>query len=170
MHNFFPFSGIGFGELLLFCSLVMDGLNAAIQERMRAEHQSKPMPMMLNCNFWASIYLLVATLLTGELVEFLYFVQRHPSVIWKLSTLSLASCFGQYFIFMCVSEFGPLPASIVATVRKLFTVLTSVIFFGNALLPRQWIATVIVFTALFLDIYYSKSSSRPSKTSKSSAG
>lgn len=143
----------------------MDGLNAAIQERMRAEHQTKSMPMMLNVNFWASLYLLVATLSTGELIEFIFFIQRHPSIIWKLLTLSLASCFGQYFIFMMVSEFGPLPSSIVATVRKFFTVLTSVLFFGNTLLPRQWIATVIVFTALFLDIFYAKSS--PSKTNKS---
>ena len=38
---------------------------------------------------------------------------------------------------MCVSEFGPLPCSIVTTTRKFFTVLASVIMFGNALLTHQ---------------------------------
>ena len=30
-------------------------------------------------------------------------------------------------------------------VRKFFTVLASVIFFGNSLVTRQWIGTVFVF-------------------------
>lgn len=135
----------------------MDGLNGAIQERMVAEHQTKSMPMMLNINFWASLYLLIATVLSGELFSFAAFVQRHPDVVWKLLTLSVAGCFGQLFIFMTISEFGPLPASIVTTVRKFFTVLTSVLFFGNTLLPRQWAATFIVFSGLFLDTMYGKS-------------
>ena len=49
---------------------------------------------------------------------------------------------------MCVSEFGPLPCSIVTTTRKFFTVLGSVIFFGNSLLPHQWCGAVLVFTGV----------------------
>lgn len=59
----------------------------------------------------------------------------------------------QFFIFLMVSEFGPLPCSVVTTTRKFFTVLGSVILFGNTLLPRQWFGTVFVFLGKNTDLY-----------------
>ena len=114
--------------------------------------------MMMSMNKWSIMYLGVALTFTGEGLEFISFVQRHPAVIWDLATFSVASALGQFFIFMCVSEFGPLPCSIITTTRKFFTVLASVIIFGNSLIPRQWLGTVLVFVgelscvALFLGL------------------
>ena len=64
--------------------------------------------------------------------------------------------FFQFFIFMCVSEFGPLPCSIITTTRKFFTVLGSVLMFGNSLLTHQWLGAVLVFAGIFLDGAYGK--------------
>ena len=50
---------------------------------------------------------------------------------------------------MCVTEFGPLPCSIITTTRKFFTVLGSVLFFGNTLGSRQWVGTALVFSGKF---------------------
>ena len=47
---------------------------------------------------------------------------------------------------MCVSDFGPLPCSIITTTRKFFTVLFSVIIFGTILAGHQWIGVVLVFS------------------------
>jgi len=149
-------SVLGFGEFLLVLSLVMDGLTGAIQERMRSEYKTKSGHMMLSMNLWSTIYLGVAIIVTGEGLMFVNFVQRHPSLVWQLITFSLASALGQFFIFLTVSDFGPLPCSIITTTRKFFTVLGSVILFGNNLLYRQWFATLIVFTGLFLDSMYGK--------------
>ena len=155
---------IGVGELLLLVSLTCDGLTGAVQERMKAEHGTKSGHMMMAMNKWSIGYLLVGLLITGEGVEFISFLQRHPSVLWELASFSVASALGQFFIFMTVSDFGPLPCSIITTTRsysqkvtdlkkhksidinrKFFTVLASVIFFGNSLVTRQWIGTVFVF-------------------------
>lgn len=149
-------SVLGFGEFLLVLSLMMDGLTGAIQERMRSEYKTKSGHMMLSMNLWSTIYLGVAIIITGEGLMFVNFVQRHPSLVWQLITFSIAGALGQFFIFLTVSDFGPLPCSIITTTRKFFTVLGSVILFGNSLLPRQWFATVIVFTGLFLDSIYGK--------------
>ena len=54
------------------------------------------------------------------------------------------------------SEFGPLPCSIVTTTRKFFTVLASVVFFGNSLITRQWFGVALVFAGLFLDGAFGK--------------
>jgi len=157
---------LGVGELLLLVSLTCDGLTGAVQERMKAEHGTKSGHMMMAMNKWSIGYLLVGLLITGEGVEFISFLQRHPSVLWELASFSVASALGQFFIFMTVSDFGPLPCSIITTTRKFFTVLASVIFFGNSLVTRQWIGTVFVFAGIFLDGLYGKQKTPDVKTSK----
>jgi len=144
------------GEILLLVSLTCDGLTGAVQERMKLEHSTKSGHMMMAMNKWSVAYLSVALVASGEGVEFVSFIQRHPSVVWQLATFSVASALGQFFIFMCVSEFGPLPCSIITTTRKFFTVLGSVLMFGNTLLTHQWVGAVLVFAGIFLDGAYGK--------------
>ena len=145
--NINTFAGIG--EILLLVSLTCDGVTGAIQERMKSEHQTKSGHMMRSMNKWSIFFLAIALTATGELWEFLGFVARHPTVIWQIGLFSVASALGQYFIFMCVSEFGPLPCSICTTTRKFFTVLASVVFFGNALVQRQWLGATLVFIGAY---------------------
>merc|ERR1719312_2465674 len=158
---------IGIGEILLLISLTCDGLTGAVQERMKLEHQTKSGHMMMSMNKWSIGYLAVALAMTGEGVEFIGFIQRHPHVLWQLASFSVASALGQFFIFLCVSDFGPLPCSIITTTRKFFTVLASVIFFGNSLITRQWLGTLLVFTGIFLDGLYGKQKkNNPAETEK----
>uniref|UniRef100_A0A1B6H1W7 Sugar phosphate transporter domain-containing protein n=1 Tax=Cuerna arida TaxID=1464854 RepID=A0A1B6H1W7_9HEMI len=147
---------VGIGEMLLVLSLTMDGITAAIQERMRTEYKTKSLHMMSSINKWSIIFLGIAIAYTGEIFDFISFIQRHPSLLWELVSFSFASAQGQLFIFLMVEHFGPLPCSIVTTTRKFFTVFGSIIFFGNSMTSRQWIATFIVFTGLLLDSLYGK--------------
>lgn len=149
-------SQLSVGELLLLLSLTMDGLTSAVQERMRAEHNSRSGHMMLNMNVWSVIFSGTVIVILGELSEFISFLQRYPSTIWHIMTFSIAGAFGQYFIFLTVAEFGPLPCSIITTTRKFFTVLGSILFFGNNLTFRQWMGTFTVFLGLFLDAMFGK--------------
>ncbi|XP_017877039.1 solute carrier family 35 member B1 isoform X2 [Ceratina calcarata] len=146
----------GFGELLLLLSLTMDGITSAVQERMKGEHNTKSGHMMLNMNYWSVIFSTVAIVASGEVFQFVRFLQRYPATLWQIVTVSIAGAFGQYFIFFTIAEFGPLPCSIITTTRKLFTVLGSIIIFGHSLSTRQWLGTCIVFTGLFLDAVYGK--------------
>ncbi|XP_037077319.1 solute carrier family 35 member B1-like isoform X2 [Pollicipes pollicipes] len=141
----------GLGEVLLLLSLAMDGLTGALQERMKTEYKSSSGHMMYHMNLWGVMYLSVALVVTGELFGFIGFVQRHPHVAGELVSFSIASALGQYFIFMTISEFGPLPCSIITTTRKFFTVLGSVFLFGNSLSSRQWLGATAVFAGLVLD-------------------
>merc|ERR1712071_10119 len=116
-------SSIGFGEILLLLSLTMDGLTGAIQDRMKADHQSKPVHMMLSMNKWSVGYLTVALLVTGEIFAFVGFVQRHPHVVWDILTFSIASALGQLFIYRMVAEYSALHCTLTTTTRKFFTVM-----------------------------------------------
>jgi len=161
-------SGIGLGEILLLVSLACDGITGAVQERMKAEHSTKSGHMMKAMNLWSMIFLGVALVLTGEGLEFIGFVSRHPGVIWQILSFCVASAFGQFFIFMCVSDFGPLPCSIITTTRKFFTVLASVIFFGNELMSRQWLGVLLVFAGLFADGVFGKKKQVEKQSNKTS--
>lgn len=152
--------GTGWGELLLIVSLTLDGLTGAVQERMRSESCTEAHHMMFAVNRWSILYLGVAIAFTGEAIMFLAFVGRHPQVVWNILLFGLTSAVGQNFIFMTVTEFGSLTCSVVTTTRKFFTILFSVLFFGNSLITRQWLGVGLVFTGLTLDALYGKVGSR----------
>lgn len=154
------------GELLLILSLSMDGLTGAIQERMRASSAPSGKQMMLAMNWWSSVMLVGTLVITGEGLQFVTFIQRHPEVLGDLAGLALAGAFGQLFIFLMVSGYGPLPCSVVTTTRKFFTVLFSVMFYGNSLTSRQWYGAVFVFTGLFADMYFGKKKHSAAATAK----
>ena len=62
---------------------------------MKLEHSTKSGNMMMAMNKWSVAYLSVALVVSGEGVEFVSFIQRHPAVIWQLATFSVASALGQ---------------------------------------------------------------------------
>lgn len=154
-----PSENTGLGDILLVLSLSMDGMTGAVQERMRAASKPSAQHMMLAMNYWSTLILGAALLLTGEGASFLSFCFKHPELFGHLASLALAGAIGQLFIFMMVSSFGPLPCSVVTTTRKFFTVLFSVVFFGNSLTSRQWLGTFLVFFGLFADMLVGKKQS-----------
>lgn len=154
---------LGFGEILLLFSLLLDGVTGAIQDRMRAESSTKPYPMMLKMNFYSCLVLGAAVLITGEVFEFVSFVGRHPDLLVHLASFAVTSALGQNFIFMTISYFGPLACSLVTTTRKFFTILASVLFFGNVLSSRQYLGTAFVFSGLVGDAVLAKKKQAPVK-------
>ncbi|XP_030751142.1 solute carrier family 35 member B1 homolog [Sitophilus oryzae] len=148
--------GFDTGELLLCLSLVMDGITGAVQERIRAESKPSGIQMMRSANGWSSLSLIFVILISSEVFEFIKFANKFPSIYYNLLSIGVLSAVGQLFLYSMVSDFGPLAVSIVTTTRKFFTVLGSVIIFGNSLTVTQWSGAIIVFVALFLDAYFSK--------------
>ncbi|XP_068157778.1 solute carrier family 35 member B1 homolog [Drosophila tropicalis] len=159
------------GEVLLFLSLSMDGLTGAVQDRIRAASSPSGQQMMVAMNFWSTLMLCVPILVTGEAKDFLSFVLSHPEALTHLGLISVCGVIGQFFIFLMVANFGPLACSVVTTTRKFFTVLCSVLLFGNVLIARQWLGALLVFSALFVDMFYGKKGSKPaSAPRKTSSG
>ena len=149
--------GLGWGELFLVCSLMCDGFTGAFQERMRSkDYGTSKDNMMYNMNFYSCFSLAVLILWTGEYSTFWTFQAKYPQVWWYIILFSLCSAAGQSFIFQTVVTFGPLTCSIITTTRKFFTILCSVIFFRNPVSSQQYLAIVLVFLGLFLDIKYGK--------------
>jgi UDP-galactose transporter B1 len=147
---------LGFGEVLLMVSLLLDGVTGGVQDKIRAQHRTQTHRMMLWMNLWSIFYLFLGLLATGEGLEFLSFSFKYPWVIVQLVLFSLCSAIGQNFIFMTITNFGPLPCSIITTTRKFFTILASVLIFQHPMSPLQWVGTIFVFAGLSLDSTYGK--------------
>jgi len=144
----------GVGYVLLLMSLLFDGLCGGMQEKIRSSFSPSPSKMMLWTNFCSFMILFPALIFTSEGITALIFIQKHPRIIPRLCAFFICSAFGQFAIFTTIKHFGPLTVSIFTTCRKFFTVLCSVLIFGNILTIQQWVGAVIVFTGLFLDTYF----------------
>jgi len=144
-------AGWGWGEALLLLSLTMDGLTGGLQDGMRTSHGTGSFRMMLHMNLWSMLYLGLYLATGTEWLAFLHFVRLYPATLHKILLFGLCSAVGQLFIFTTVTQFGPLQCSIITTTRKFFNMLLSIFVFNHTLLPRQWLATGVIFVALFLD-------------------
>lgn len=148
----------GIGEMLLILSLSMDGVLGGIQDKLRAIYTPSGRQMMVAMSAWSTLILFSGSIISGEIVDFFPFVIQNPIVLLYLLLLSVSCAIGQLFIFSMVSSFGPLACAIVTTMRKLFSVLYSIIFKGNESTFVQWCGVVLVFSALFADAASAKKS------------
>lgn len=158
------------GNSLIGISLLMDGLCGASEDRMRSVSRPTPLNFMHFVNFWSSGILILGLIVFGEGPKFVEFVTKHPEILKYFGMVLCVGACGQLFISSMVSNFGPLPLSIVTTTRKFFSVFLSVILFGNTLSYRQWLAASIIFGALFLDAIFNKKSKIPTKPEVEEAG
>lgn len=143
-----------FGYCLIAISLTMDGLNGAVQDRMRRSGK-KPhwMNFMFYNNGWSSCVLITILAVTGEGRDFIDFIIEHPNVSWHLVAAVVAGTFGEICISLMIANFGSLPLSLVSLTRMFCTVLLSAFIYGNELSIRQWVSTVVVFSALSFDSF-----------------
>lgn len=69
---------------------------------MRSESAPTAQHMMQGMNFWSSLFLGVALILSGEGVTFFQFISRHPLCLADIAALAIAGALGQLFIFITV--------------------------------------------------------------------
>ncbi|CAH8485236.1 unnamed protein product [Schistosoma turkestanicum] len=148
-------SNFGFGECLLICSLLLDGVTGGVQEDLK-KHNVGPYTLMMRINLWSIIYIVPAMVFSGEILPFIEFIKRYPRIIYDMSIFGLTSAVGQIFLFGLITNFSPLTCAIVTTTRKFFTVLFSIVIFGHIMTTYQWIGTVLIFSGLLLDQIYGK--------------
>mmetsp|Transcript_1808 Transcript_1808/g.5483 ORF Transcript_1808/g.5483 Transcript_1808/m.5483 type:complete len:344 (-) Transcript_1808:961-1992(-) len=136
------------GLLLLFLSLTMDGFTGPYQEKIVAEHKPTTHQLMFKQNMWASLWLLIASIVTGEGVTAVEFLSRHPEAIKDVLLFSLASALGQNFIFYTVRNISALACTTITTTRKFFTLLASLLLYKHTLSLRQGVAVAMVFSGI----------------------
>lgn len=139
------------GMAMIAGSLLMDGLMGALQDRMRSVSKPTSLNLMFYINAWSSLYLAILLTVTLEGWHFINFCIRHPEVLADLGVIILVGSVAQFFISQMVAFFGSLCLSLTMTIRKLISVILSVLIYSNFLTIIQWVAAAIIFGALIID-------------------
>lgn len=134
-------SALGIAYIVL--SLVMDGVTAGFQKRLKAETaKANVKPKPYDFMFWTNLFMCltagVIALGLGEFTSGLAYCTNNPDILSKIVKFSLCSAVGQSFIFYTIANFDPLILSTVTTTRKIFSVLLSILLKGHSLSFTGW--------------------------------
>mmetsp|Transcript_16228 Transcript_16228/g.22877 ORF Transcript_16228/g.22877 Transcript_16228/m.22877 type:complete len:404 (-) Transcript_16228:123-1334(-) len=131
------------GVVYIVASLVLDGVTAGFQKRLKAETAKagvKPKPY--DFMFWTNLFMCLTAIAiaggTGEVAAGLDFCAKNPEILSKIIKFSLCSAVGQSFIFYTIANFDPLILATVTTTRKVFSVLLSIFLKGHSLSGTGW--------------------------------
>ena len=83
-------------------SLTFDGLTGVIQDSLKLKHDVRALHMMYAVNVISALYLALGMFLSGEGLEAVGFVQRHPYVMLNILAFGLASAIGQVCKVFCI--------------------------------------------------------------------
>uniref|UniRef100_A0A7S3V975 Sugar phosphate transporter domain-containing protein n=1 Tax=Chaetoceros debilis TaxID=122233 RepID=A0A7S3V975_9STRA len=136
-------SNSALGVAYIIGSLVLDGVTAGFQKRLKAETAKagvKPKPY--DFMFWTNLFMcgtaVVVALALGEFTSGLAYCASNPEILPMIVKFSLCSAVGQSFIFYTIANFDPLVLSTVTTTRKIFSVLLSIFMKGHSLSVTGW--------------------------------
>lgn len=76
----------------------------------------------------------------------------HENFFNHITMLSIASAFGQMFIYYVLENFQPYMVAIITTIRKMITVICSIFLFNHILSTMQWVGIGIVFYGTLLEM------------------
>lgn len=131
------------GVFYIVMSLVLDGVTAGFQKRLKTETAKvgvKPKPY--DFMFWTNLFMcLTAVVIAGALGEIqsgVAFLIGNPEILSKIINFAICSAVGQSFIFYTIANFDPLVLSTVTTTRKIFSVLLSIFLKGHSLSMMGW--------------------------------
>jgi len=141
------------GIMILVLSLFCDGLLGTTQSEVKRKFNPNQWDQMESLNKWAGIVCFAISTITFQMGAFLKFVYDHPLVLKDLALLAILGTFGQVFVFYTLANFSPLILSIISTTRKFVTVLASIAIYHHAVNGYQWIAIVLVFLGVGIEVF-----------------
>lgn len=144
------------GILFLGLGLALDGAISSIQDNIFKHHQTNSFHMMLYLGIFSGAMSFAACASTGELAQATKFVARNPSVATDMAMLSLLHTFGQVCVYSMLERHGALALSTSGVMKKVLSILSSVVFFESKLQGMQKVGLLLIFSSLLIEILGSR--------------
>lgn len=138
---------LALGLALVVGALICDGIYGPYQNTIEKKYQANAFHLMFNMNLYELGMATVLCVFLGEMQGALAFCAKHPQILPNLVYFACTMSLGSVFIFQMQKQFGALTVTLTTTLRKLISVVFSVLWFGHTLQPVQWVATLVVFGA-----------------------
>ncbi|KAL5016770.1 hypothetical protein ScPMuIL_006359 [Solemya velum] len=143
-----------YGILLVSLALCADGVIGNVQEKTLKQYSSSNSEMVLYSYGIGFVYILVGTIVTGELFQAYQFFRQHPMKTYGyIIILSISGYLGVNIVLTMVKSFGALLAVTVTTCRKAVTIILSFIFFSKPFTVQYIWSGVIVVLGIYLNLY-----------------
>ncbi|KAG5519361.1 hypothetical protein PMAC_001987 [Pneumocystis sp. 'macacae'] len=143
------------GLFLLSINLLLDGYTNSTQDHIFKvfPHVSGPW-MMMSMNIVSTIGMITYLFcFTNELTTTYEFIKKYPLVTRDIIFYGCLGAIGQLFIFHTLEKFGSLILITITLIRKMLTLLISLIWFNHKLTIGQWIGVGLVFYGASLEAY-----------------
>mmetsp|Transcript_11599 Transcript_11599/g.25924 ORF Transcript_11599/g.25924 Transcript_11599/m.25924 type:complete len:325 (-) Transcript_11599:85-1059(-) len=159
------------GIVYIIGSLVLDGVTAGFQKRLKSETakvgvKPKPYDFMLWTNLFMCLTAAVVAVALGEVQSGMSFCLANPEIFVKIIKFAVCSAVGQSFIFYTIANFDPLVLSTVTTTRKIFSVLLSIFLKGHALSATGWSGIALACGGILSELQAKSSGGKKKKHSE----
>eukprot|EP00794_Sanderia_malayensis_P020044 gene20044-22011_t len=141
------------GLFLMVGYMGFDSFTSNWQSKLFVQYKLTSLQVMFGANVFSSLFTGVSLFLNGGMIAGFSFMYYHPEFAYHASLISMASAIGQLFIFYTIGMFGPLVFTCIMVTRQMFSILLSCIVYQHTLAPQAILGVLIVFMALFLQIY-----------------
>lgn len=135
------------GLALVLGALICDGIYGPYQNKITQTYGAGEFQLMFNMNLYEWFLAVCLCAVTGELTGAYEFVLKHPEVLPKFAYFGSTMALGSLFLFTMQANYGALTVTLTTTLRKLISVVFSVLWFGHQLSPAQWVSAFLVMMA-----------------------
>eukprot|EP00294_Goniomonas_avonlea_P016228 CAMPEP_0114553000 /NCGR_PEP_ID=MMETSP0114-20121206/7422_1 /TAXON_ID=31324 /ORGANISM="Goniomonas sp, Strain m" /LENGTH=338 /DNA_ID=CAMNT_0001737909 /DNA_START=143 /DNA_END=1159 /DNA_ORIENTATION=+ len=132
------------GLALVLGALICDGVYGPYQNKIVKLYKPSPYHLMFNMNAYQGLFSLLICCYDNELQHGLDFIKRHPDVVRSLLVFVAAMGIGNICIYHLQHSYGALTVTTTTTLRKLVSVIGSVVWFGHHVEPAQWVGVCVV--------------------------
>ena len=140
------------GYVLLIISVICDSLFADHQAYSKVKFSPSSNHLYTCANFFGFVFSLLFSLVSGTFVPSLDFVSNHKFVLQDILLMCGLQLFGQNCIYFIVANFKQHIFPLIATTRKLLTVLISIYLYSHPINIYQWLAVFLVFGSMIYEI------------------
>ncbi len=120
------------------------------QAEIKSLYKPQPTEMMEHINKWVAIISLGSMVLSMTFVSAFTYVFYHPLFTFHLICLSFLSAFGQFIVYTMIKLFKQHIVPFIITIRKILTVLISIIIYHHR---TSWIQLVGMGVVIVSVIY-----------------
>lgn len=146
---------------LCICFAIMgaffDSLSGFFQIDIRKKYKPTPFMFMDVISFYTCLISAAACVATGELGPAASLLATNPLARFDMLILSLSNILGLFFIFLGLSELGPIKLAFVTSSRKVISVLASILVFGKSIDWIQGFGITLVLSGMLFENFYSGS-------------
>ena len=142
------------GFILLIGYLGTDAFTSNWQGKLFTTYKMHSVQMMAGVNLFSCIFTFTSLVQQGAFYSSLVFMSQFPNFAWDCVLLSMCSGLGQLLIYHTIDKFGPLAFTIIMTLRQAMAIILSCVLYGHTITASGVFGVLIVFSAVFLKIYY----------------